>query len=140
MISRTGDRIVSPHRDWIGDDFDPRRTQVTLFLSKRGVDYSGDGFVFQTNRGARIVFDRDVVVNPGDLVIWRHNNEHAVLNVTSRPGQVGFVRILLPPEKVYPSRLVPLNQIPGRLKARLRQNRFVARHVLPVYRRLCGRL
>ena len=100
-VVRTLNQAVSapPHRDWVEpDSYDLARLQATLFLSTPGVDYSGDGFILVTNGGERKVFGKDVKVKAGDLVLWRYNNQHAVMNVSSTEGQLGFLRVLHPPE------------------------------------------
>ena len=37
-------------------------------------------------------------IKAGDLVLWRYNNQHAVMNISSKAGQLGFLRVLHPPE------------------------------------------
>ncbi len=110
VITKNGKKIVKPHRDWDegkGKLFDPKRLQVTLFLTERGDDYSGDGFIFETNQGNNIVFGKDVVIKPGDMVIWRYNNLHSVQNLSSSDDNVGFVRMIMPPEAVPSNRMRP---------------------------------
>jgi hypothetical protein len=101
-ISRNGTNIVPPHRDWLGKHYDPRRTQMTLFLTNKGADYAGSGFVLETNQGPKVAFGSDVAIESGDLVIWRYNNEHSVDSVSTLPAQRGFVRITFPPEYIFP--------------------------------------
>lgn len=106
VVGGRGNNVVPPHRDWHeGESFDPRRTQITLFLTRKGEDYGGDGFVFTRNDGERVVFGDDVEVAPGDLAIWRYNNEHAVQNLERGAGQRGFIRMIMPPEFVRESRM-----------------------------------
>lgn len=92
---------VPPHTDWMGEkNFTPKRLQATLILSKKGVDYDGDGMKMLSNdKKNRLVFDSaDIPVNPGDLVLWRYNNEHSVDNVSTKEGQIGYLRMIFPPE------------------------------------------
>jgi hypothetical protein len=109
VISARGRNIVSPHRDWLGNNFDPLRTQMTLFLTEKGVDYDGNAFLFETNQGQKISFGTDVKVQPGDLIVWRYNNEHSIDVVESSPDQHGFMRMIFPPEYVY--RRLPLARL-----------------------------
>jgi hypothetical protein len=115
VISQNGDNIIPPHRDWSEDFFvrEPARLQATLFLGLPGVDYVGDGFIFENNQGKKVVFGRDVQIESGDLVLWRYSNEHAVANVRSKPGQAGFMRILFEPDEIFeaapPEARRPLN-------------------------------
>ncbi len=98
LVGWNQDVGAPPHRDWLEPDtYDLARLQATLMLSERGVDYDGDGFVFETNAGRRIVIGRDVAIAPGDLVLWRYNNQHAILNLKAADGQLGFMRIIHPP-------------------------------------------
>lgn len=137
-ISKNGDKIVPPHRDWVDENFDPRRLQATLFLSKKGVDYTGRGFVFQTNQGKQVMFGDDVMVEPGDLALWRYNNEHSVMEVSSGPGQCGFIRILFPPEPIYPEAF-SIPRVFDQCRYRLRQNRLAMKYLLPLYVNIRGR-
>lgn len=57
--------------------------------------------LFDTNDGRKIIFDTDVSVEPGDLVIWRYCNLHSVENITTTDAQIGFLRLLLPREVIY---------------------------------------
>ncbi len=109
VISRNRTIWIPPHRDNYDTEnkfdrnrYDLSRLQATLFLSEKGVDYDGEGFCFWNNAGERLVFGTDVAVRPGDLVIWRYVNLHGVLGVSARPGQIGFMRILYPPEIAHP--------------------------------------
>jgi hypothetical protein len=83
-------------RRWEKGQFDPSRLQATLFLSEKGVDYTGTGFRLVTNRGRSVRFGDEVPVAPGDLVIWRYGNLHAVEDVATPPGGFGFMRVLYP--------------------------------------------
>lgn len=102
VITRSGNVVVPVHEDV---DFygikEPWRTQMTLFLSEGGKDYSGEGFWFEDNQGKNLLFGRDVPVEAGDLVIWRYANAHSVQNVKTQEGQQGFVRVIFPPERIY---------------------------------------
>jgi hypothetical protein len=100
---RHGANLVPSHRDFLAkEDVDTQRTQVTLFLSEKGRDYEGTGFMFSTNQGRRISLGTDVVVAPGDLMIWRYNNEHQVDEVRSSDSDFGFMRLIFPPERFRP--------------------------------------
>ncbi|MCB2108367.1 MAG: hypothetical protein KDE14_11740 [Rhodobacteraceae bacterium] len=100
--------VVRPHRDWISknpldkDSYQLQRLQITLFLSNKENDYLGTGFKFRKNTGEDVVFGTDVEVGAGDLVFWRYNNLHSVEQIKTRDGQIGFLRIVMPPEKVRP--------------------------------------
>ena len=123
IISKSAESEVRPHRDW--DGVDPRRIQATLYLSKKGIDYTGKGFVFETTQGKQVVFGDDVEMDSGDLVFWRYNNVHSVSGVATSEDQIGFVRIAFPPE------LIMRNDI----KSRIRSRPIVNRYVLPALRR-----
>jgi hypothetical protein len=108
VITRKGENVLVPHSDYGLDEPNPenidlRRTQVTLFLSKYGKDYSGSGFIFTTNQGETIQLEKDLDLDPGDLVIWKYSNMHAIESIEADGHQAGFVRILFPPEKISPS-------------------------------------
>jgi hypothetical protein len=107
VISMRGETVTRPHRDFDGDEWirEPWRLQTTLFLSTPGVDYSGDGFILETNRGGHVRFGHDVPIANGDLVLWRYCNEHSVLNVQSSDEQCGFIRMLFPVEEVPDARI-----------------------------------
>lgn len=94
---------VPSHKDFHQEDveFDPAKLQATLFLSKKGIDYDGEGFIFETNTGGRVVFGDDVEVEPGDLVVWRYCNLHSVENISTKDEQIGFLRVLFPREIIY---------------------------------------
>ena len=109
VITKTGENVLVPHSDYGLDEPNPenidlRRTQVTLFLSKYGKDYSGSGFIFHTNQGEKIQLEKELDLDPGDLVIWKYSNVHAIDSIDVEDDQAGFVRILFPPEKISPSR------------------------------------
>jgi len=121
--TKNGDIIVPPHSDWDGKNgnpFDPKRLQATLFLSKKGVDYSGTGYMLKNNQGKYVIFDGDVEVNPGDLVLWRYNNEHQVKDISSTNDQLGFLRILYP-------------QNVGAMPLKKRLKAFIKRNLLEKY-------
>ena len=127
------DRKGSPvpkHQDWM-INFDPKRLQGTLFLSKKEVDYKGHGFIFTKNDGEEIVLADQLQINPGDLIFWRFNNAHAVKNLHSDSNQKGFIRILFPLEKIYenaPFMFSPQNLFPY-LSRELKKNKTVVRAV-----------
>jgi hypothetical protein len=103
VIFTKNQNISNPwHTDWEEEDsFDLSRIQATLFFSTYGVDYSGQAFLFRRNDGALVSMGRDVGVSAGDLVLWRYRNEHTVLEVESRPDQLGLGRMLFSPELLY---------------------------------------
>jgi hypothetical protein len=114
ILSKNYKLWVAPHRDYMDHQrrfeknrYDFSRLQATLFLSTKGVDYGGVGFKFRRNDGQEIVFGDDVDVAPGDLVIWRYNNEHSVTDIRTSEGQFGFMRILHPPENIEPPPVPP---------------------------------
>jgi hypothetical protein len=130
-----GEMVVAPHRDWVAEGAcDPKRIQATLFLSKRGRDYEGRGLIFETNQGEKVTFGVDVDIEPGDLVLWRYNNEHSVQDVHSDPGQLGFLRMIFPPDVVLSDKPSLLQQ----LKRSIRNNSLTEHYLLPVYRTLRG--
>jgi hypothetical protein len=109
VISRNPNTAVSLHRDYFDharrmekNAYDPSRLQATLFLSEKGRDYDGTGFRFTRNDGTAVVFGTDVPIAPGDLVIWKYTNWHAVEPVTARPDHLGFMRMIFPPEVIHP--------------------------------------
>jgi len=130
-LNRNFEEWIAPHRDhldwdrrWEKGAFDPSRLQATLVLSERGVDYAGNGFMFQTNSGREVTLGGEVPIHPGDLLIWRYGNLHSVENVKCSDDQFGFMRILYPihdltdgpPPPVVPpsfgSRVVALSRDP----------------------------
>lgn len=111
VITRVSKTWAKPHRDYIQDPtsldrnkYDLSRLQATLFLSEKGRDYSGTGFRFERNGGRTVIFGTDVPVKAGDLVIWRYNNLHSIEDVSAVDGQLGFMRIIYPPEIMHPPR------------------------------------
>jgi hypothetical protein len=136
------DRQGSPvpkHQDWM-INFDPKRLQGTLFLSKKEVDYKGQGFLFTKNNGEEIVLADEYPIVPGDLVFWRFNNTHAVKNIQSDPNQKGFIRILFPIEKIYekvPFMLSPQNLFPY-LSRKLKKNKRLIKAVRKVRKLISG--
>lgn len=111
VISVRGKVVTRPHRDFDGAEWiqDPSRLQATLYLSTPGIDYTGEGFILETNQGSQVMFGHDVPVASGDLVLWRYSNQHSVLNVESSGDQCGFVRMLFPIEET-PNRPLPAEQ------------------------------
>jgi hypothetical protein len=105
VLTRNAETWIAPHRDYFNYDrrlekglYDLSRLQATLVLARKGEDYQGRGFVFEKNSGETISFGTDVEVHPGDLIVWRYNNLHSVEGVSSKPGQLGFLRFLYPLE------------------------------------------
>lgn len=152
VVISKGNDDVKPHSDWTEEDYirEPARLQATLYLSTPGVDYEGDGFLFRTNSGKWVTFGRDVSVAAGDLIFWRHSNEHAVLNVRAAPDQDGFVRIIYAPDEVHATPphegvgvhlsrrlgwLVDVRQV----KYRLAATPFGQRVLLPLWHSIKGR-
>jgi hypothetical protein len=101
VISMRGEVVTRPHRDFDGREWiqDPSRLQATLYLSTPGIDYTGDGFILETNQGGSVRFGHEVAVASGDLILWRYCNQHSVLNVESSGAQCGFIRMLFPIEQ-----------------------------------------
>jgi hypothetical protein len=133
VVTRNG-HDVEAHKDWVGpepENFQPARLQATLMLSKKGQDYEGEGFVFQTNQGERISFDTDVAINPGDLIIWRYNNEHSVTGITAQGNQKGFIRVLYPPEAIKQG---GVGHVP--LKIRVRNSYVGRKYLVPLAKKL----
>jgi hypothetical protein len=144
-LNRNFEDWIKPHRDFMDWDkrrvkgeFDPSRLQATLVLSARGVDYSGNGFLFQTNGGREVTLGGEVPIEAGDLLIWRYGNLHSVENVKCTPDQFGFMRIIYPiydmvdktptppsllrrfKARVGSTFIAPMRAKLGRLKRRLR--------------------
>ena len=98
---------MKPHTDYFFPEtpldkrHDMSRLQGTLFLSKYGEDYEEGGFNFTSNQGQWLTFGRDVEINPGDLVVWHYQNKHAVAPLATKPGQIGFLRYIFPPEIIF---------------------------------------
>lgn len=121
-ITKHGDMIVPPHRDYYEEKnkfskfHDATRLQGTIFLSKNGVDYEGEGFKLERNSGEQVIFGMDVAVEPGDLVLWRYQNKHSVSNIRSKKEQAGFVRVLFPPEFIHSFSESRKNQILNPIK------------------------
>ena len=138
VLTRNGRDIVRPHQDWVGKNFDPRRLQASLFLSEKGPDYRGRGFVFQSNQGQDVSFGTDVEIQRGDLAFWRYNNVHRVDDVETDPGQLGMLRLIFPPEAIQP-RLSRRESLRGAVLGAVARNSFLMERVRPVYRRLRGR-
>lgn len=102
-LNRNFEEWIAPHRDfmdwdrrWEKGQYDPSRLQATLFLSDTDVDYSGNGFFFQTNDGREVTLGKQVPIHSGDLLIWRYGNLHSVENVKCSDDQFGFMRIIYP--------------------------------------------
>ncbi len=98
-------QAVNPHADFMeefrhdsmGDhQFDPRRCQMTLFLSNYGEDYSEGGFRMTSNQGKKILFGQDEEIGAGDLLIWKYSNLHDVGGVQAHNKKLGFARIIFP--------------------------------------------
>lgn len=105
VITRNGENILPPHSDYGFDEPDPKnidlaRVQATLFMSKYAVDYTGSGFEFTMNNGKKIQCERDLNIEPGDLLVWRYNNIHEISAIHSSDDQIGFVRMIFPPELI----------------------------------------
>jgi hypothetical protein len=121
IITGDADVDVAMHRDWWAPEdplnklkHDLVRLQVTLNLARYGQDYSGEGFVFVTTQGERLATGRDLNLEPGDLVLWRQNNYHGIVNVRVAPGQLGFMRIIYPADFLHPPSPAPSVSVPAR--------------------------
>lgn len=102
------------HPEWIEehtDYYDPEnplnsalhdlsRLQVTVIFAEKGPDYTGEGFSFQDNSGKWLNIGDDIPAKPGDLFVWRYVNPHRVGNIVSGNDQLGFLRMLMPPEDI----------------------------------------
>lgn len=97
--------VVKAHADFMEEfradptgshAFDPRRCQLTLFLSDYGTHYKDGGFKLTDNSGKQILFGRDVEAQSGDLVIWKYSNVHEVSGVQPLHPTYGFSRIICP--------------------------------------------
>jgi len=75
---------------------DPSRLQVTTILSKRGVDYTGEGLIYRLNNGTEVVLEDHEPLEPGDIIFWRHVNLHQVRNVKATENGAGYMRIIMP--------------------------------------------
>lgn len=75
---------------------DPTRLQVTTILSKRGVDYTGEGLIYTLNDGTQVVFEEHEPLEPGDIVFWRHANVHQIRNIRATENGAGYLRMILP--------------------------------------------
>jgi hypothetical protein len=101
VITKNGDNIVEPHRDWVTPPLvDSKRLQATLYLSNYNKDYSGKGFILEDNSGKHNVVGKDILIEKGDLIIWKYNNEHCVQDVKSTSNQIGFARMIFPPVEI----------------------------------------
>ena len=134
-ITRGGGTVVQPHQDWVGEHFDPRRLQATLFLTEKGKDYDGPGFAFRNNQGKDLEFGTDVPIGAGDLVLWRYNNLHSVRDVTTKPGDRGMVRVIFSPETIY-RRRGPMVRLAGAASRILARAPGLRRRLGSAYRRL----
>ena len=134
-ITRGGGTIVRPHQDWVGENFDPRRLQATLFVTEKGRDYEGSGFRFRNNQGKDLEFGTDVPIVAGDLVLWRYNNLHSVRDVTAKPGDRGMVRMIFPPETISLKR-APMVRLAEAVNRGLRGAPGLRRQLRSVYRRV----
>lgn len=106
-LSRTLSTATSvfPHADFMEEErkdsmvdhsYDPRRCQMTLFISDYNVDYKDGGFHLQNNQDEQILFGRDIEANAGDLVIWKYSNMHHVGGVVPIDKDIGFSRVIFP--------------------------------------------
>jgi hypothetical protein len=126
IVSKNTKTWIAAHRDYAAFDkrfeknkYDPSRLQATLFLSKKGQDYTGTGFKFERNDGQLVSFGTDVPVDSGDLVIWRYNNLHSVEDIATEPGRLGFMRMIFPPEDVVAKPVAQSGAANGGLKQRV---------------------
>jgi hypothetical protein len=136
VVNKNGSNLVPAHRDFLAaDSFDTTRTQVTLFLSEKGKDYSGNGFMFENNQGVKLSMGTDVEVRAGDLMVWRYNNEHAVDVVKATRDQLGFMRVIFPPERVYGRVPLAVTSLPvlGPAISMTYQGRYILPHRLKAW-------
>jgi len=143
VISKRGKVVTRTHRDFDAEEWvrEPWRLQATLFLSTPGIDFTGDGFILETNRGDHVRFGRDVPIANGDLVLWRYCNEHSVLNVDSSDDQCGFIRMLFPVEEIPnrrrpPVRMASWSEMRIEILERLKATPLGAHLLVPVWRRI----
>jgi len=99
---------IDLHRDWYDETarldktrFSLSQIQMSLNLSRYGVDYEEGGHLFATNQGNFINIGRDENLGVGDLVIWRANNLHSVVDVRTLPGMFGYLRMIFPCETIH---------------------------------------
>jgi len=101
----TNTTVVREHRDFFDEfradptgshDFDPTRLQATLILSQYGEDYKDGGFKLTTDDNQQILFGKDLIVEPGDVVLWRYCQAHEVSGVVSLNEDVAFMRVIYP--------------------------------------------
>jgi predicted 2-oxoglutarate/Fe(II)-dependent dioxygenase YbiX len=97
--------VVKPHTDLFDEfrsdpagshRFNPKRCQMTLFLSNYDEDYCDGGFYFHDNSDRELLFGKDVKVEAGDLLIWKYSNKHCVRNVNALNTTRGFSRVIFP--------------------------------------------
>jgi hypothetical protein len=126
IVSKNTKTWIAPHRDYAAFDkrfeknkYDPSRLQATLFLSKKGQDYTGTGFRFERNDGQLVSFGTDVPIDSGDLVLWRYNNLHSVEDIATEPGRLGFMRMIFPPEDIVAKPVVAAESSGAGLKGRV---------------------
>lgn len=102
---------VGAHVDYA---FDHSRIQMSLNLTVYGQDYQSGGFLFydKFRDGEPFNLGERENLQPGDLVVFRYGQKHAVEPVASAPGQRGFCRILMPQE------IVPLGSARDRARRR----------------------
>ena len=110
-LNKNFENWIAPHTDFLDYEkrlekgqYDPSRLQATLFLSRKGEDYSGVAFSMARNDGRQVQFGTDVDIEPGDLAIWKYTNLHGVSQITARPDQLGLLRIIFPIEDLHPPR------------------------------------
>lgn len=135
IISRDAKTWIAPHRDYLDHQrrfeknrYDLSRLQATLVLADKGPDYHGEGFRFELNNGRTISFGTDVPISAGDLILWRYNNLHSVENISTEPGQFGFMRIIYPFENVAP--VQSGNNLLDGIKSIVRSGRHVVRSIV----------
>jgi len=140
VITKNHSAPVPPHKDLPPAMLKDHAglLMCTLFLSKKGLDYKGEGFAFVTNQGKRLVFDEDECIEPGDLLIWSHQNEHSVMNIHSEPSQIGFVRMLFPREIIRKKKYFDKIKV-ANYKKMLGESYIGENLLLPIYRALRGR-
>ncbi len=92
---------VGAHSDW---EHEPFRIQTSLQFSEWGVDYDSGGLRVTTNAGEEINVCREERLKPGDLLIFRYSNHHAVEEAKVHDEQqIGYVRIIFTQPPIEPN-------------------------------------
>ena len=124
IMSRHADEYdVKWHEDIFPHDekypYVENRLQCTLFVSEYGVDYTGTGMQFVDNSGNKMQADAALGTKPGDLLVFRFGNSHAIGSINTPENGIGFARMLIPVEHV--KQVPPPSTDPGPPKPRIAQ-------------------